>query len=72
MNPKIIEQNEQIFPPTPPPIWKEGGEWGVGSGERGVGSGERGVGSGEWGVGSKRRIKPTVKYQHQSLFGMTV
>lgn len=32
----------------------------------------RGVGSGEWGVGSKRRIKPTVKYQHQSLFGMTV
>ena len=31
----------------------------------------RGVGSGEWGVGSKRRIKPTVKYQHQSLFSMT-
>ena len=29
-------------------------------------------GSGEWGVGSKRRFKPTVKYQHQSLFGMTV
>ena len=28
-------------------------------------------GSGEWGVGSKRRIKPTVKYQHQSLFSMT-
>lgn len=39
---------------------------------RGVGSGEWGVGGGEGGVGSKRRIKPTVKYQHQSLFGMTV
>ena len=53
-NPKIIEQNEQIFPPTPPPLP----------------FGKR-EGSGEWGVGSKRRFKPTVKYQHQILFSMT-